>query len=63
MKFGFNLGKWCLRRGFLNIVNGRQRQRRRTPEHGYTIMDPFEPNGSGGLKQMHTNTYKYQIPV
>ena len=35
---------------------GRQRQQRprRTPEHGYTISSPCEPNGSGELKSVIT---------
>ena len=31
------------------IVNGRRTDDGRTPEHGYTISSPCEPNGSGEL--------------
>ena len=51
------MAKRFQRRRCLNIVNGRQwqRQRRRTPEHWYTISSPFEPDGSGELiKQTNT---------
>ena len=34
-----------------DIVNGRQTDDGRTPEHGYTISSPCEPNGSGELKK------------
>ena len=39
----------------------RQRRRQRTPEQGYTISSPCEPNGSGELKmwQMKKNTYMH----
>ena len=32
------------------IVNGRPTDDGRTPEHGYTISSPCEPEGSGELK-------------
>ena len=32
------------------IVDGRTDDDGRTPEHGYTISSPCEPNGSGELK-------------
>ena len=32
------------------IVNGRQTTDGRTPEHGYTISSPCEPDGSGEPK-------------
>ena len=43
IKFGFD---WP-RKSF-NMVNGRTWGR--TPEHGYTVSSPGEPNGSGELK-------------
>ena len=45
------MAKRFQRRRCLNIVNGRQWQRRRTPGHWYTISSPFEPDGSGELKK------------
>ena len=33
-------------------VNGRRTDDGRTPEHGYTISSPCEPEGSGELKSL-----------
>ena len=33
------------------IVNGRLKDDRWTPEHGYTISSPCEPEGAGELKK------------
>ena len=55
------MAKRFQRRRCLNIVNGRQRQqRRRTPEHGYTISSPFEPDGSGELKTTSFHCLMFQ---
>ena len=43
---------------FEHFGQQRQRQLRRTPEHGYTISSPCEPNGSGELKPERTETRK-----
>ena len=53
MKFGFD---WSVseEKKFENVNGRRQRRRRRrrqrTPDHGYTISSPCEPEGSGELK-------------
>ena len=36
-------------------TDGRSTDGRRTPDHGYTISSPCEPNGSGELKKIKKN--------
>ena len=65
MKFGFD---WPSRFGedVWNCWPRRPRRRprqRRTPEHGYTISSPCEPNGSGELKLITSYLWEREAPL
>ena len=44
------------------IVDGRQMDDGRTPEHGYTISSPCEPEGSGELKTKEVLNFTENVP-
>ena len=45
------IGQEVSEKKMFEIVNGRRTDAKRTPEHGYTISSPCEPEGSGELKK------------